>query len=46
MYYKGGFIGAAITAFASWNTGRYNRIGHFIRRWKFIRYFVSTKPAQ
>jgi len=46
MYYKGGIIGAAVTAFASWNTGRYNRIGHFFRRWKFIRYFVSTKPFQ
>lgn len=44
MYYRGGLIGAAITAFASWNTGRYNRIGHYIRRWKLIRHLVSIKP--
>jgi len=44
MTFKGGLIGAAITALISWNSGRYNRLGYFFRRCKFIRFFVDKKP--
>lgn len=43
MTVKGALIGSAITAFISWNSGRYSRIGTFIKRWRFIRFFVSPK---
>lgn len=43
MTVKGALIGSAITAFISWNSGRYSRIGTFLKRWRFIRFFVSPK---
>jgi hypothetical protein len=46
MTIRGGLIGAAITAFLSWNTGKYNRIGLAIKRAKFIRSFISIKKIQ
>ena len=42
---KGGVIGAIFTAFVSWNTGRHGRIGGFLKRWKFIRYFIMQKQV-
>lgn len=44
--FKGGLIGAIITAFVSWNRGRNGRIGIFMARWRFIRYLVSPKPMK
>jgi hypothetical protein len=46
MTIRGGLIGAAITAFLSWNTGKYNRIGLAIKRAKFIRSFIAMKKTQ
>jgi hypothetical protein len=43
MTIRGGLIGATITAFLSWNTGKYNKIGIAIRRAKFIRSFITMK---
>lgn len=43
MTVKGALIGAVITAFISWNTGRYSRIGTFIKRWRFLRFFAGEK---
>lgn len=43
MTIRGGLIGVAITAFLSWNTGKYNKIGIAMRRLKFIRYFITPK---
>lgn len=43
MAIRGGLIGVAITAFLSWNTGKYNKIGLALRRIKFIRHFLSLK---
>lgn len=43
MTVKGALIGAVITAFISWNTGRYSRIGTFLKRWRFMRSFVRVK---
>ena len=40
---RGALIGAAVSAFLSWNGGRYNRIGAAIKRSKFIRNFILTK---
>lgn len=45
MTVKGALIGAAITTFISWNSGRYNRLGLLLKRWKLVRYFVSPKPS-
>lgn len=43
MTIRGGLIGATITAFLSWNTGKYNKIGIALRRFKFVRHFISLK---
>jgi hypothetical protein len=43
MTIRGGLIGVAITAFLSWNTGKYNKIGIALRRLKFMRRFISLK---
>jgi hypothetical protein len=43
MTVRGALIGAVITAFISWNTGRYSRIGTFLKRWRFMRSFVDRK---
>lgn len=43
MTIRGGLIGAAITMFLSWNTGKYNKIGIAIRRAKFVRSFIGIK---
>jgi len=43
MTIRGGLIGIAITAFLSWNTGKYNKIRNAIRRTKFVRNFFSIK---
>ncbi len=40
---RGGLIGVAITAFLSWNTGRYNKIGLALRRAAFVRHFITLK---
>lgn len=45
MTVKGALIGAAITTFISWNSGRYNRLGLLLKRWKLVRYFVAPKPS-
>jgi len=43
MTIKGALIGATITAFISWNSGRYSRIGQAIKRFKFSRSFINYK---
>lgn len=43
MVLRGGLIGAAITMFVSWNTGKYNKIGIALRRARFVRYFIGIK---
>lgn len=43
MTVKGALIGAVLTAFISWNTGRYSKIGTFRKRWRFLRWFVGEK---
>lgn len=40
---KGALIGATITAFISWNSGRYSRVGQAIKRFKFVRNFINYK---
>lgn len=42
---RGGVIGAFVTTIISWNNNRHGKIGSFLKRWHFIRYFVSAKPA-
>lgn len=39
-------IGLIISTLISWNAGKYNRLGVFMKRWKFIRNFivVNRKP--
>jgi hypothetical protein len=43
MTIKGALIGATITAFISWNSGRYSKIGQAIKRFKFTRNFINYK---
>ena len=40
---RGGLIGVAISAFVSWNAGRYSRVGSALKRWKFARNFILIK---
>lgn len=43
---KGGMVGLVVSALISWNAGKYNRLGMFLKRWRFIRNFVmiNRKP--
>ncbi len=41
---KGGAIGMIVSALISWNAGKYNRVGRFLRRWRFVRNFVISNP--
>jgi hypothetical protein len=46
MTIKGALIGATITAFISWNSGRYSKIGQAIKRFRFIRNFINYKKLK
>ena len=41
---RGGLIGVAISAFMSWNGGKYSRVSAAFKRWKFTRNFILINP--